>query len=91
MTFLFRPVSILGGLAAGLLAKKLFERGWGMIDDQEPPDAEHREIDWPKMIIALMLEGAIFTLARGLIDHATRVGFARYTGVWPGEERPEVE
>lgn len=91
MTFLFKPVSILGGLAAGLLAKKVFEKGWGLIDDQEPPDAEHREINMPKMILALMLEGAIFTLTRGLIDHAARVGFARYTGVWPGEERPEVE
>lgn len=91
MTILFRPLSILGGLAAGLLAKKLFEQGWSLIDDQEPPDAEHREINWPKMVMALMLEGAIFTLSRGLIDHAARVAFARYTGVWPGEERPEVE
>ena len=91
MTFLFKPVSILGGLAAGMLAKKLFGKGWGLIDDQEPPDAGHREVDWPKMIIALMLEGATFTLTRGLIDHASRVGFARYTGVWPGEERPEAE
>ena len=91
MTFLFKPVSILAGLAAGLLAKKVFEQGWGLIDDQEPPDAEHREIDLPKMIIALLLEGAIFTLTRGLVDHAARVGFHRYTGVWPGEERPEVD
>lgn len=91
MTILFKPVSILAGLAAGLIAKKLFEQGWGLVNDVEPPDAEHRDIDYPKLILALVLEGAIFTLTRGLVDHAARRGFARYTGVWPGEERPEVE
>jgi hypothetical protein len=28
---------------------------------------------------------------RGLADHGTRRGFARVTGSWPGEERPEPE
>jgi len=91
MTILFKPLGILSGLAAGLIAKKAFEKVWTVVDDQEPPDAEHREVDMPKMIIALLLEGAIFTLTRGMVDHATRVGFAKYTGVWPGEERPEIE
>ena len=92
MTFLFRPVSILGGLAAGMLAKKVFEKGWGLIDDQEPPDAEHRNLgSVPKFVIALVLEGAIFTLVRGVVDHNARLGFAKYTGAWPGEEFPEKE
>lgn len=91
MTILFKPVSILAGLVAGLIAKKLFEQGWGLVNDVEPPDAEHREVELPKLILALLLEGAIFTVVRGLIDHASRRAFARYTGVWPGEERPEVE
>lgn len=91
MGTLFKPMGIIAGLLAGLVAKKVFEKTWMMIDDQEPPDAEHREVEWPKMVIALVLEGAIFTLTRGLVDHAARVGFSRYTGVWPGQERPERE
>jgi Protein of unknown function (DUF4235) len=86
---LFIPVSILGGLLAGLIGKKLFEGLWAMIDDQEPPDSEYRDVSWPKLIAALALEGAIFRVLRGVADRASRQGFYRATGAWPGEERPE--
>jgi Protein of unknown function (DUF4235) len=85
----FVPVSILGGLLAGLVAKFAFERVWGLIDDEEPPDPEHREISAAKLVLALLIEGAIFRAARGLFDHAARLGFARWTGEWPGDERPD--
>jgi hypothetical protein len=89
--FIFLPISILGGLLAGLLGKKIFEQIWGLIDDQEPPDAKHREIQYPKLVAALLLEGAIFRLVRGLFDHSARHSFNRLTGTWPGEEAPEPE
>jgi hypothetical protein len=85
----FLPISIVGGLFAGLIGKKIFERIWGAIDDEEPPDAKHREVAVFKLIAALLLEGAIFKLIRGLFDHGARHGFMRMTGSWPGEEAPE--
>jgi Protein of unknown function (DUF4235) len=88
---LFAPLSIAAGLIAGLLGRKLFEGAWGLIDDEEPPDAEHREIAWPKLIAALAVEGAIFRLVKGLVDHGARSAFQRATGTWPGEEAPEPE
>jgi hypothetical protein len=88
---LFAPVSIAAGLIAGLLGRKLFEGAWGLIDDEEPPDSEHREIELPKLIAALVIEGAIFRLVKGLVDHGTRRYFERATGAWPGEEAPEPE
>jgi hypothetical protein len=91
MKFLFLPISIAGGILAGLIAKKSFEQIWGVIDDEEPPEAKHREIAFAKLAAALLLEGAIFRLVRGLFDHGARRGFARATGVWPGEEAPEPE
>lgn len=92
MNLLFRPVGILAGLAAGMIAKKAFEKVWTVIDDQEPPDAEHRDIgSRGKFAVALLLEGAIFTLVRGVVDHNARLGFAKYTGAWPGEEHPDPE
>jgi len=39
MRLLYKPFSIVFGIVAGLLAKKLFEAIWGMIDKEEPPDA----------------------------------------------------
>ena len=77
----------LGGLLAGFIGKKLFEGVWGLVDDQEPPDARaSRESSWAKLVPALALQGAIFGVTRGLTDHASRAGFYRATGAWPGEE-----
>jgi hypothetical protein len=88
---LFTPVSVVAGLLAGLVGTKIFERLWGLIDDEEPPSPEHREFSWPKLITALLIEGAIFRLVKGLTDHGARRVFAKSTGSWPGEERPESE
>jgi hypothetical protein len=91
MKLIFTPFSIVLGLVAGLIGKKIFEQIWGLIDDEEPPDAKHREFEWPKLIAALLVEGAIFRLIKGLTDHGARRSFARLTGAWPGEETPEAE
>lgn len=86
---MFLPVSIGGGLLAGLIGKKLFGFMWGAIDDQAPPSAEHREVSLPKLVAALLLEGALFSLIKGLVDHGSRHAFARVTGAWPGDEQPD--
>jgi hypothetical protein len=89
--FLFLPISVVGGLLAGLIGKKIFESAWGLIHDEEAPEAKHRDIAYGKLSAALILEGAIFRLVRGFVDHASRHGFERVTGSWPGEEAPEPE
>lgn len=91
MKLIFTPFRIVLGLIAGLIGKKAFEGVWGLIDDQEPPSPEHRQFSWPKLIAALVLEGAIFRLVKGLVDHGSRSSFAKLTGSWPGEEAPEPE
>ncbi|HEX6781008.1 MAG TPA: DUF4235 domain-containing protein [Solirubrobacterales bacterium] len=91
MKFIFAPIGIVLGLIAGMLGSKLFERIWGLIDEEEPPKPEHREFSWPKLVVALLIEGAIFRLVKGLVDHGSRTSFAKLTGSWPGEERPERE
>jgi hypothetical protein len=88
---LFLPFSIMSGLIAGFISKKVFEQIWGVIDKEEPPEAQHREVPVVKLIAALALEGAIFRAVRGLTDHGTRHTFQKATGSWPGEERPEPE
>lgn len=86
---LFIPFSVTGGLLAGVIGKKAFEALWGAFDDQEPPDPQHRQVSLKKLIPALVLEGAIFRVLRGLSDHGSRHAFRKITGAWPGEERPE--
>ena len=89
MKFAFVPVSILGGILAGFIGQKAFDAIWGKVDAQEPPQPEHREVSLGKLAIALLIEGAIFRLVKGLFDHAARRGFARMTGAWPGDEQPD--
>jgi Protein of unknown function (DUF4235) len=91
MKLLFIPFSVVGGLIAGFLGKKIFEGVWGLIDDEEPPEAEHRVTTWGKLIAATALEGAVFRATRAAVDHGSRQAFASLTGSWPGEEAPEPE
>lgn len=91
MKLIFTPISIVLGLVAGQIGKKLFQQVWGLIDEEEPPGAEHRDVHWRKLLFALLLEGAIFKVVRGLADRGLRRGFASLTGTWPGEQRPEEE
>jgi uncharacterized protein DUF4235 len=89
MKFLFLPFSIAAGLVAGFLSKKLFDRVWQLFDEEEAPEAEHKEISLAKLGLSLAIEGAIFRAVRGLVDHGARRGFYNLTGSWPGDEAPE--
>jgi uncharacterized protein DUF4235 len=89
MKLIFIPFSVLGGLLAGLVGQKVFEAIWGKVDEEEAPQPQHRDVSLGKLAIALLIEGAIFRLVKGLFDHAARRGFARMTGAWPGEEEPD--
>lgn len=89
MKVLFAPIGILAGLLAGLVAQKGFERVWAVVDEEQAPEAEDRDVSYPKLVLALLLEGAIFRLVKGMVDHGARSGFASITGRWPGEEKAE--
>jgi len=91
MKILFVPISVISGLIAAMIGKKTFEQIWGLIDEEEPPEAKHRDVSVGKLMAALILQGAIFKLIRGLVDRAARGGYARVTGTWPGQEEPEPE
>jgi hypothetical protein len=87
----FTPLGLIFGLLGGQLAKKVFDFVWGLIDDEEAPRPKHRDVPLAKLLLALVIEGAIARVVRGLIDHGARHGWAQLTGQWPGEERPEPE
>jgi hypothetical protein len=89
MKLLFAPIGIIAGLLAGMVAQKGFDRLWAVLDDEEPPEPDQRDASYPKLIAALLVEGAVFRLTKGMVDHGVRGGFARMTGTWPGEKSAE--
>jgi hypothetical protein len=86
---LFIPISITGSLIAAFLSKKLFDFVWARFDDEEPPEAEHRDVSTAKLIAANAVQGAIFRGVRAGSDRGTRFAFYRATGIWPGEKEPD--
>lgn len=91
MKVLFAPISIGAGLLAGLVAQKVFERLWALVDDEEPPEPDNREVPVAKLLLALAVEGAVFRLVKGLTDRGARKGFAALTGAWPGDDPAREE
>ena len=79
------------GIVAGIGARKVFDAISGCVSDEEAPNPEHREIDWKQFIAAMLVEGAIFRLIRGLVDHHSRRAFAGLTSISAGQEQPEPE
>jgi hypothetical protein len=88
---MFIPFRVLSGLVAGALATKLFERIWRLIDKEQAPDPEQREVPIGKLLAGLLLQGAVFRAVRGLVDHGSRLAFTKLTGRWPGEKRPQPD
>jgi hypothetical protein len=82
----FRPLSVVAGLVAAMLARLVFQKVWAVVDDEPPPAADQQDAASSKLIPALIVQGAVFFLVRGLVDRGSRSLFAKATGEWPGEQ-----
>lgn len=81
---LFAPFSIVGSLLAGLAARKLFDRVWSLIDDEKPPEAGEERERITRILVAAVLQSAVFAAARVIFDRQARRAFRGVTGSWPG-------
>jgi hypothetical protein len=90
MKAIFTPFSVIVGLVAGKLAGKGFRTIWSQISDDDAPQPKHRDIVLLQLVVALVVEGAITRLVRGMADHGLRHGWHRAFGQWPGEEDPDA-
>ena len=71
---LFLPFSIAAGLIGGLVGRRAFALAWGAVDDQEPPKPQDPRARLGKLALALALEGAVFRLAKGLVEEMIQEG-----------------
>jgi hypothetical protein len=90
MKVLFIPVGILTSLVAGALARWGVRRIWAAFDDEDAPEPDQREATFARLVPALLLEGAVFRLVKGVVDNSSRRSFQHLTGRWPGEEGAEA-
>lgn len=81
----YRPVGMLTSLAAGALASAVFKQIWRRVaDEEDAPDALESEHALGKVLLAAMIQGAIFAVVKALIDRGGARGFQKLTGSWPG-------
>ncbi|GAA1979773.1 DUF4235 domain-containing protein [Isoptericola halotolerans] len=85
---LYRPFglvsSIVGGVVAGQVFRQVYKRvAPGHPDD--PPKPLESEYGLKEILLASLLQGAIFSLVKALIDRGGARMFQRWTGEWPGD------
>lgn len=83
---LYKPISKLVSMLAGVVAGAIFTRIWRVIArEDEPPKATDARRGWPEVLIAAALQGAIFALVKAAADRGAAEGTRKLTGFWPGE------
>ncbi|MFK3984172.1 DUF4235 domain-containing protein [Micromonospora sp. NPDC050397] len=80
----YKPVGLLLGMGAGILAGALFRQVWKVTaGDGEAPDATDEDRGWGEILAAAALQGAIFAVVRAAVDRGGAMGVRRMTGSWP--------
>jgi len=87
---LYKAVSLLVSVLGGLLAGSIFKRVWKLAaGEDEAPTATDARRGWPEILIAATLQGAIFALVKAVLDRGLAEGTRRLTGEWPGDHSEE--
>jgi uncharacterized protein DUF4235 len=88
MKLLYKPFGLLVSVVGGLLAGALFKRLWRAVaEEDQAPTAKDRDKTWHEVIAAAAIQGAVFGAVRAAIDRAGATVYAELTGVWPGKTR----
>ena len=91
MKLLYKPVGLLVSVLGGMLAGAIFKRIWKLAaGEDEAPKATDASRGWPEVLIAAGLQGATFAVVKAAVDRAAATGTRRLTGFWPGE-KPQDE
>jgi hypothetical protein len=89
---LYKPVSVLVSVLGGLVAGTIFKRIWKLTArEDEAPRATDAQRGWREVLLAAALQGAIFALVKAAVDRGAAEGTRRLTGVWPGDDGPHQE
>ena len=85
---LYRPWGMIASLLGGLVAGQIFQQVWKRLDPDssgDPPKPLESEYRLRKILVAALIQGAIFAVVRALINRGGARAFERWTGDWPGD------
>jgi hypothetical protein len=84
---LYRPVGIVSSIVGGLVASLVFKQVWKRVsagEGADPPGPLESEYDFKEILVAAVLQGAIYAAVKAVIQRQGAKGFQRATGEWPG-------
>lgn len=84
---LYRPFGLASSIIGGLVASMLFRKVWQRAvpgDQSSPPTALTTEYPVRQVLVAAIVQGALYSLVKTVIDRAGARIFQRWTGEWPG-------
>ena len=84
---LYKPVGMLVSVLGGILAGMIFKRVWKLTaGEQEAPKATDAARGWREVLLAATLQGAIFAAVKAAVERGAAEGTRKLTGVWPGDD-----
>lgn len=87
---LYRPVGLVSSIVGGIVASLLFKQVWKRVspsadeDHPDPPGPLESEYPLKEILLAALLQGAIYSVVKALIDRQGARAFQKATGEWPG-------
>lgn len=82
----YRPVGLLLGVLAGMVAGAVFKQIWMLVAGQEDsPKARESDYGWKELLAAAMVEGAVLGAVKAAVDRGGARTFEKVTGSWPGD------
>jgi len=82
---LYRPLSLVVSVLGGILAGAVFKKVWAAVSgEEEAPKATSSEYSTKEVLVAAAVQGAIFAGVKAAVDRAGAKGIKRITGVDPG-------
>jgi hypothetical protein len=82
----YKPVGLLSGVVAGAISTAIVRQVWKrMSNEDDPPTALQREYRWLEIVVAALVQGAVFGVVRALVQRGGAKGVQAVTGTWPGD------
>lgn len=85
---LYKPVGLISSIVAGIIATAVFKQVWKRASPNSEGDAPtptQSEFPLKEILLAAVIQGAIFSGVRAIVERQGAKAFAKATGEWPGD------
>jgi hypothetical protein len=85
MKMLYRSLSLVVSVLGGILAGAVFKKVWAVVSgEEEAPEATSPDYSTKEVLIVAAVQGAIFAVVKAAVDRAGAKGIKKITGTDPG-------